>query len=106
MRRLLSAAWRLLADWMDPVCQNRAAVIFGQHRGHYVRLRPLVGRSGRVSAWVPDPADAKRIDRILASGAAPTPALPDPTPSSPALPPTLPGGAATPPFDPSGVPGL
>lgn len=107
MKQLLSAVWRLLTDWMDPVCQNRAAVIFGKYQGHYVRLRPLVGQSGRVETWVPDPTDADRIDMALASGAAPSPTLTAPPPSSaPTLPPPLPGGTTTPPFNPAGVPGI
>lgn len=112
---ILRLLWRTLDDWLDPVCQNRSAVILGKYQGYCVRLRPIVGRSGRVEAWVPDPADAERIDRILASGAAPSPTVtapppvlpvPSPSPSpSPSLPPPLPGGASAP-FNPAGVPGI
>ena len=101
---MIRAVWKLLADWMDPVCQNRSAVILGKYQGYCVRLRPLVGRRGRVEAWVPDPEDAERIDRIMASGAASSPSLPVPAPAT-ALPPPLPGGASAP-FNPAGVPGI
>ena len=94
-----------LADMLDPVCQDKDAVLLGEHNGVLVRLRPVVEENGHIKRWVPDRKDADAAEACLA--AAPVLALPEP---GPALPPPLPGGTATPfnptPFNPTGVPGL
>ena len=93
-----------IADMLDPVCQNKDAVLLGEHNGVLVRLRPVVEANGHIREWVPDPGEAAAADACLAAD--PTPTLPAPAPA-PALPPPLPGGAASaPPFNPAGVPGI
>jgi len=97
---LLGAVWKLLTDWMDPVCQDVDAVMYEEHDGCGVRLVPVVD-NGRVTKWIPDPRELAEMERLRAS-----PAYVAPQPSAtPALPPPLPGGASAP-FNPAGVPGI
>ena len=98
---------RALEDWLDPVCQDKGAVLYGECGNNIVRLRPVVDpNSGRVTAWVPDPeevAEMARLDAIADQMGIPRVAC-DPAPvlPPPALPPQpAPGG-----LDPGGIPGL
>jgi hypothetical protein len=94
----------VIADTLDPVCQDKDAVLLGEHNGVIVRLRPVIEANGHIKEWVPDPGEAAAADACLAAD--PTPALPAPVPTpAPALPPPLPGGASAS-FNPAGVPGI
>ena len=81
--RLKAIAGTLIAmaiDSVDPVCQNRNAVILGEYNGFTVRLVPVEGADGCVESWIPDPREAQRIDAMLAAnpGLAPAPQQPAP----------------------------
>lgn len=97
---LLAWIGGVIADMLDPVCQDKDAVLMGEHNGVIVRLRPLVEANGHVRDWVPDHDEAAAADACLAADPTPAPAAP-----VPALPPPLPGGASAP-FNPAGVPGI
>lgn len=114
MRKLLKGIQRWILDAVDPVCQDKAAVILGKYRGYCVKLHPLVGRDNRVERWVPDQKAADRIDEMLADhpeleveppvfGTCPAPAQPVPPTAPVTQPPVLPNA---PTFNPNGVPGI
>ena len=85
----------MIADALDPVCQNPDAVLFTDYRGILIRLVPVIGENGHIDAWVNSPDEVARVDRLRAE--------------PPDAPPSDPGETAPPPlpdFDPAGVPGL
>jgi len=93
---ILKAVGRSIAGWIDPVCQDKDAAMFGEHAGMVVRLVPVVEPNGHVKAWIPDPDEAAMAERLAAQ---------QPASAPPALPPALPP-APQPAFNPAGVPGI
>lgn len=83
IRSLLRLPGRLL----DPVDQNPNAILFGEHAGMLVRLRPVVEANGHIKKWVPDPQEAADAERAAATPQTPAPPTPQPTPQQPAPPP-------------------
>ena len=68
--------------------------MFGRYKDMVVRLRPVIGDSGRITEWIPDPDTAAAVDRAVAGG------TPPPAPTA------LPAPSYAPPFNPAGIPGL
>lgn len=109
---LIKAAISMLGDAMDPVCQNKDALILGRYKGYCVRMVPIVDSAGHVEKWILDADKVKRIDSMIAAGeikdmsvdmhaGAPPAQLPPIPTSAPTAPPVLP-----PTFNPAGVPGI
>ena len=67
LKSLVVTALAMAIDSVDPVCQNRNAVIIGRYKGFIVHLVPVEGADGCVESWIPDPNETQRIDAILAS---------------------------------------
>lgn len=97
--RLLRGLKRAIDRMLDPVCQNPRAVLFGEYRGYYVRLVPVMGKDGHIDRWIPDIDEAGRTDRLIAQGR-----IQARDNAQPATQVTAP--AAQPAFNPAGVPGL
>lgn len=99
MMKLLEGLVKAIDRLLDPVCQNPRAVLFGEYRGYYVRLVPVMGKDGHIDRWIPDVDEADRTDRLIAQGR--IQARDDTQPATQA---TAPAEQAA--FDPSGVAGL
>lgn len=65
----LRAIGRSLTNWLDPVCQDKKAAIFGEHAGMVIRFVPVVEPDGHVKDWVPDPVESEMAERIAGESA-------------------------------------
>ena len=62
---------RFVTRAVSPVPQNLNAVIYGEYKGHAVRLRPKLedGRPWLVKEWVPDTDSCRMVDLELEEAA-------------------------------------
>lgn len=80
---LVAAVSRIL----DPVCQDRLAVLYGDHDGVLVRLVPVLDSSRtRVVRWVKDPAAVELVNRMHAEPPEAPSGVPDVPPAVPPVP--------------------
>lgn len=60
---------RKIKRLFDPVVQDHGAIMFGDHKGRAVLLRPVLSPDDqtRIERWVPDPVGVMAVEEEIAA---------------------------------------